>query len=133
MCEVLRAVFSCQWVLQSFAMPGCTRWPKGEPDTEHCWTHYEPELSIMSFSQLLNTSSCPSENSEVGEEGCQNSDWLHISILVPQASFNHCCTYTQCQKHANLTNNKQCGPYKTFHASRNTRMNYAMVGGCLLD
>ncbi len=39
-CEVLRAVFSYQWVLQSFAMPGFTRWPKGEPDTEHSWTHW---------------------------------------------------------------------------------------------
>uniref|UniRef100_A0A672JY30 Tetratricopeptide repeat domain 1 n=1 Tax=Sinocyclocheilus grahami TaxID=75366 RepID=A0A672JY30_SINGR len=36
----------------------------------------------MLFSQLLNTSSCPSENSEVREEDCQNSDWLHISIPV---------------------------------------------------
>ncbi len=97
-CEVLRAVFSYQWVLQSFAMPGFTRWPKGEPDTEHSWTHYEPELSIKSFSQLLNTSSCPSENSEVREEDCQNSDRLHISIPVPLASFNHCCTCTPGQK-----------------------------------
>ncbi|KAI2651249.1 Tetratricopeptide repeat protein 1 [Labeo rohita] len=59
-------------------MPGFSRWPTGEPDTEHSWTCYEPELSIMSFSQLLNTSSCPSENSEVREEDCQNSDWLHV-------------------------------------------------------
>jgi len=43
---------------------------------------YEPELSIMSFSQLLNTSSCPSENSEMRGELCQNSVWLHISIPV---------------------------------------------------
>lgn len=97
-CEVLRAVSSYQWVLRSFAMPGFSRWPTGEPDTEHSWTCYEPELSIMSFSQLLNTSSCPSENSEVREEDCQNSDWLHVSIPVPLASFNRCCIYTQGQE-----------------------------------
>ncbi len=98
LCVVLRAVFSYRWVLQSFAMPGLTRWPKGEPDTEHSWTHYEPELSIITFSQLLNTSSCTSENSEVREEDCQNSVRLHISIPVPLASFNHRCTCTPGQK-----------------------------------
>lgn len=59
--------------------------PKASQTQPHSWTRHEPELSIMLFSQLLNTSSCPCENSEMGEEDCQNSGWLHISILVPLA------------------------------------------------